>query len=271
MGSQLSKVDKFPSLVDTIVDRLDNAIMTGELPLGARLSEQSLAEELGVSRGPLREALRRLEGRHLIVRVHNLGARVATFSKEDISQSLVIREALEGVAARCAAETMANEEIAELEALLTTQAERVGKYESFASYHKSLKNDFHFRIIQASRNDRLIDMLLKDGFYLLRIYRYRFRLGDFPKRTPEAFSEHRAVLAAIAARNPEGAENAMRRHLRNANARLLQNFENLLPSSQDQESAPYSDRRSERHAPSIAKVRATSLGSDALGNSHPKS
>ena len=261
MGSQLSRVDKFPSLVDTIVDRLDNAIMNGELPLGARLSEQSLADELGVSRGPLREAIRRLEGRHLIVRVHNLGARVATFSKEDIAQSLIIREALEGVAARCAAEKMGDEEIAELESLLTTQAERVGKYESFASYHKSLQNDFHFRIIQASQNNRLTDMLLRDGFYLLRIYRYRFRLGDFPNRTPQAFSEHRAVLAAIAARDPEGAENAMRRHLRNANSKLLQNFDSLLASSQDQDSAPYSDRRSERHAPSVAKAKVNSVGS----------
>src|SRR5450759_2049743 len=120
MDSQFDKLREFPSIVDVVVDRLDKAILTGELPLGAHLSEQSLAEGLGVSRGRLREALRRLEGRHLIVRVHNLGVRVATFTKEDVSQLLVMREALEGVAARCAAVRMTDDEIEELGALVQT-------------------------------------------------------------------------------------------------------------------------------------------------------
>src|SRR5258708_17812431 len=165
MASQFERLEKFPSLVDAVVDRLDKAILTGELPLGARLSEQSLAEGLGVSRGPLREALRRLEGRHLIVRVHNLGARVTTFTKEDISQLLTIREALEGVAARCAAERMTNDEITELAALVTTGLDGSRKRQSFAEYHQSLDHDFHYLIIQGSRNSRLMDILLKDTFY----------------------------------------------------------------------------------------------------------
>ena len=246
MASQFERLEKFPSLVDAVVDRLDKAILTGELPFGARLSEQSLAEGLGVSRGPLREALRRLEGRHLIVRVHNLGARVATFSKEDILQLLVIREALEGVAARCAAEKMAEEEIAKLAVLVTTGPNGPSKQESVAQYHQSLDHDFHYRIIQGSRNSRLIDILLKDTFYLLRIYRYRFKLVDTPSRAPQATAEHRAILDAISARDPEAAETAMRHHLRNANAYVLLNFDTLLESWENEKPGPFSDRRNGR-------------------------
>jgi DNA-binding GntR family transcriptional regulator len=248
MGFQFDKIEKAPSLVDAVVDRLDKAILTGELPLGARVAEQSLAEGLGVSRGPLREALRRLEGRHLIVRVHNLGARVATFSKEDISQLLVIREALEGVAARCAAENMTDDEIAQLAALVTIRPDGPSKRESVAEYHQSVDHDFHYRIIQGSRNSRLMDILLKDTFYLLRIYRYRFKLVDRPSRGPEAMAEHRAIIEAISGREPEAAERAMRHHLHNANAYLLQNFNPLMESWEDKNSGPYSDRRNGRQA-----------------------
>jgi DNA-binding GntR family transcriptional regulator len=231
------------------VDCLDKAILTGELPLGARLSEQSLAEGLGVSRGPLREALRRLEGRHLIVRVHNLGARVTSFTKEDISQLLTIREALEGVAARCAAERMTDEEIAGLAGLAHNGLDQSRQRpQTFAEYHQSVDHDFHYRIIQGSRNARLMDMLLKDTFYLLRIYRYRFKLVDSPNRAPQALSEHQAILQAISDRDPDAAENAMRNHLRNANAHILKNFDPLLAMSESRNSGPYSDRRNGRPA-----------------------
>lgn len=246
MNSQLNKLQKFPSIVDAVVDRLDKAILTGELPLGARLSEQSLAEGLGVSRGPLREALRRLEGRHLIVRVHNLGARVTSFSKEDISQLLVIREALEGVAARCAAEKMTDEEIADLAALTPTGPDRSRKLEDSAQYHQSLDHDFHYRIIRGSRNSRLMDILLKDTFYLLRIYRYRFKLVDATNRAPQASAEHEAILQAISTRDPEAAEAAMRRHLRNANAHIIKNFDPVVASLESQSAGPYADRRNLR-------------------------
>jgi DNA-binding GntR family transcriptional regulator len=249
MVSQFDKLQKFPSIVDAVVDCLDKAILTGELPLGARLSEQSLAEGMGVSRGPLREALRRLEGRHLIVRVHNMGARVVSFTKEDISQLLTIREALEGVAARCAAEKMSDEEIAELAALVKTGPDGSKKnQEEFAEYHQSLDHDFHYRIIQGSRNARLMDILIKDTFYPLRIYRYRFKLVDSPLRAPQASSEHLDILDAIASHDPEVAESAMRTHLRNANAHIIQNFDPLLVSSESQIFGPYSDRRNVRQS-----------------------
>jgi DNA-binding GntR family transcriptional regulator len=93
-----------------------------------------------------------------------------------------------------------------------------------------------------------MDILLKDTFYLLRIYRYRFKLVDSSNRAPQASAEHRAILEAISNRNPEAAETAMRNHLRNANAHIIQNFDPVLASSENQNSGPYSDRRNVRQA-----------------------
>jgi DNA-binding GntR family transcriptional regulator len=258
---QIDRLQKFPSLVDAIVERLDRAILTGELALGERISEQTLAESLGVSRGPLREALCRLEGRRLIVRVHNLGARVVTFSKQDVCELLVIRESLEGIASRCAAETMTEEEIKGLWALVSPRPDGLQREESFAEYHQSLDHDFHYRIIQGSRNSHLLDILLKDIFYLLRIYRYRFKLWDLPNRTTEASAEHEAIISAIAAREPDRAEAAMRHHLRKSNAQIIENFERLLASSRD-EIGIHTDRRS-------ARKNIASLERDRTASIHP--
>jgi DNA-binding FadR family transcriptional regulator len=93
-----------------------------------------------------------------------------------------------------------------------------------------------------------MDILLKDTFYLLRIYRYRFKLVDSTNRAPQASAEHVAILEAISSRDPEAAETAMRRHLRNANAHIMMNFDHVHASLGSQNSGPYSDRRNLRQA-----------------------
>src|SRR5258708_4487961 len=90
------------SLSDKVFERLMEAIEKGELPFGSRIREASLARELGISRGPLREALRRLEGRKLVKHTPNLGVRVCDLSKSDIIEVFEMREALEGTACRLA-------------------------------------------------------------------------------------------------------------------------------------------------------------------------
>ena len=94
------------SLVDTLVERIEAAIMNGDLQPGSKISEQALATSLGVSRGPLREAIRRLEGRKLLERTPNIGARVASLSPGDLYEILQVREALEGMACGLAATNM---------------------------------------------------------------------------------------------------------------------------------------------------------------------
>ena len=206
------------SLVDAITRQLETAIVSGELLPGAKLSEQGLAKTLGVSRSPLREAIRRLEGRKLIERTPNIGARVAELTPGDLYNLLVVREALEGMAARCAAEAMTDDEIARLRALLSDHARQEEVAAGAGYFQQGGDFDFHFQIIRGSRNDRLIAMLCGDLYDLLRVYRYRS--STKPGRTKKALEEHAAIIEAISARDGDRAEETMRRHLRNARAHL---------------------------------------------------
>lgn len=223
MNNSLSSPVRAQSLVDSIVERLDAAIVSGELAPGSRLSEQGLATMLGVSRGPLREALSRLEGRKLILRTPNKGARVASLSPEDLDQLLVVREALEGMAARLAAERMSDEDVARLEGLLSEHGRHTSVRLGTGYYQESNDFDFHFRVIKASRNERLIGMLCGDLYHLLRVYRYKS--STMQGRARQALEEHKRIVAALRAHDPAQAEAAMREHVRNARSYLNQSIE----------------------------------------------
>ena len=202
------------SLVDVVAERIEAAIVSGELEPGAKLSEQALAASLGVSRGPLREAIRRLEGRNLLTRTPNVGVRVAKLSLKDLIDILLVREALEGMAAALAATRLSEAEIAALERLVESHGRQKSVAEGTGYYQESKDLDFHFRIVSGSGNARLRQMLTGDLYYLLRVYRYKS--STKPGRAQQALEEHRAVVAALRARDAEGAEQAMRAHLRHA-------------------------------------------------------
>lgn len=202
------------SLVDVVAERIEAAIVSGELAPGSRLSEQALAASFGVSRGPLREAIRRLEGRKLLERTPNIGVRVAALSLADLYEILQVREALEGMACALAAANMSNAEIAALQMLLNTHEQQKKVQEGTGYYQNSLDYDFHFRIVSGSGNARLAEMLMGDLYHLLRIYRYKS--STRPGRAQEALKEHREIVAALARRDASAAEAAMRTHLRNA-------------------------------------------------------
>jgi DNA-binding GntR family transcriptional regulator len=202
------------SLVDVVAERIEAAIISGALEPGSRLSEQGLAASLGVSRGPLREAIRRLEGRKLLERTPNIGVRVAALSLKDLNQILQIREALEGLACALAARNMTDAEIAALWKLLDEHERQKSVQEGKGYYQESKDFDFHFRIVTGGRNERLAQMLLGDLYYLLRVYRYKS--STKPGRAMKALEEHKAVVAALERRDPILAEQRMREHLRNA-------------------------------------------------------
>jgi DNA-binding GntR family transcriptional regulator len=208
------------SLVDELARRLEAAIFTGELTSGEWLSEASLAAALGVSRGPLREAIRRLEGRKLLVREPNLGPRVASVSIRDVEELLVIREALEGMACRLATQAMTDAEIAALADANTWQVgDAAGPRDLLDYYRGSAGPDFHVQIVRACGNERLAELLFGDPFHLLRLYRYRS--AATPGRLVAGRAEHRAILAAMAARDGEAAERLMRKHLQQSRQATL--------------------------------------------------
>jgi DNA-binding GntR family transcriptional regulator len=202
------------TLSDQAFTWLEEAIVKGEIPAGAKLDEVALARQLGISRAPVREAIRRLEGKKLVERVPQKGARVAALSSEELGEILLIREALEGLACRLAAERMTDAETAELARLLEQHSRERALAAGDHYYQRPGDYDFHYRIIQGSRNRKLVEMLCGDLYYLMRVYRYRSsaRIG----RAQEALEEHRVIVAAIAAHDGAAAEAAMRQHLSHA-------------------------------------------------------
>lgn len=202
------------SLVDAVTERLEAAIIGGQLVPGQRLREQVLAAELGISRGPLREAIRRLEGRRLLERKPNIGVSVSELSPQRLEDLLTVREALEGMACRQAAERITDDEVAQLRTLLDTHAQQREVTSGEGYYQQSGDVDFHFRIAKASKNELLVSMVIGDLYDLLRVYRYKS--STMVGRAANALEEHRAIVEALAARDPDRAEQAMRTHIRNA-------------------------------------------------------
>jgi DNA-binding GntR family transcriptional regulator len=206
-------------MIDDTVARLEQLIMRGELAPGARLPEQQLADALGVSRGPLREAIRTLEGRRLLERTPHAGVRVVQLSLEDLEQLLAMREALEGMACRQAAEHMTAPEIRRLRETATRieQLLEEGPQSIFAS---EADTDFHRQIAIGSRNKWIARQLCEDLYSLLLLYRLHAvrRPGSSAKVTAK---EHHAIIDRIHARDADGAEQAMRAHVRHSRDRLL--------------------------------------------------
>lgn len=196
---------------ETLTESLVEAIVNGEIAPGSKISEPELAKRYQVSRGPLREAIMRLEGLSLIERVPHVGARVITFSPEKLIELYAVREALEGMAARLAARHITEEELIGLKHLLSTHSNHIEEVEGSSYFHQHGDFDFHYRIIKASRNSKLISLLCNELYHLLRMYRYQSPRSQ--SRPKEALNEHKFILQAIENRDEELAEMLMRRHI----------------------------------------------------------
>ncbi len=200
------------TIADRVFEQLRQAIVEGEIPAGSKISEPEMAARYGISRGPLREAMRRLESTHLVERRPNLGARVVTLSSRQLIEIYLVREALEGMAARLAAERMSDEAIEELKDLMEQHRQDVAREFRQAYFQTEGDMDFHYRIVQGSGNRRLIGILCDDLYHLARMYRCQFGMGG--DRARDALKEHELVVDAIADRDGELAELLMRRHIR---------------------------------------------------------
>jgi DNA-binding GntR family transcriptional regulator len=202
------------TLADRVFTRLQDDIVLGVLPPGTKLGETELAARYGVSRGPLREAIRRLESRKLLERVPHVGTRVASLNVADLIEIYRVREALEGMAARLAAEQMTDEEVAGLRDVLAQHEQQQDLKEDTAYFQREGDLDFHYRIIQGSHNHTLIHLLIGEIYHLVRMYRYQF--STTANRPQKALAEHRRIIEAIEARDGEMAELLMRRHISRA-------------------------------------------------------
>ncbi len=217
------------TLADRVFEDIQAEIVTGSLAPGSKITEPGLAKRYGISRGPLREAMRRLEGRHLVTRIPHVGARVVSLSLEELLELYEVREAMEGMACRLAARKMPAHEVAGLRQLLEAHEAQSELQEGVAYFQKEGDLDFHYRIVRGSGNRKLVELLCGELYYLVRMYRYRFSATT--GRPLRAFQEHHQIVDAIEQRDEELAEMLMRRHIRasrnNVEKRLREQVETL--------------------------------------------
>ncbi|GIC07395.1 transcriptional regulator, GntR family [Vibrio cholerae] len=206
-----ASTEKESTKSENLTEYLIEAIVEGQLAPGSKISEPELAKQFQVSRGPLREALMRVEGLGLIERIPHIGARVIQLSPTKLVELYAVREALESMAARLAARNITEIELAGLESLLSTHSTHIDQVEGASYFHQQGDFDFHYRIIQASRNQQLIGLLCDELYHLLRMYRYQSPRSH--SRPVEALEEHKFILRAIRQRDEELAEMLMRRHI----------------------------------------------------------
>jgi DNA-binding GntR family transcriptional regulator len=215
------------TIADQIFAEIRQEIVEGRIPQGSKISEPELARRYGISRGPLREAMRRLESSNLVSRRANVGARVITLSSEQLLEIYHVREALEGMAARLAAERMPGAEVKELQTLLAEHRRQVELEQGRAYFQREGDLDFHYRIVRGSHNHRLVSLLCNDLYHLVRMYRCQF--GMVSPRARRAFREHAQIVDAIADRDGELAEILMRRHIRASRRSVEQRLEGEVP------------------------------------------
>lgn len=207
MSSQPVLLERAESISARTEAVLRDMLLRGEFKPGQRVNEVKTANALGISRGPLREALQRLASEGLVRLVSHRGAFVPDFSVEQVHELWELREALETMGGRLAAQRRSDDDVQELHSMLH-QTEATLTANSTEPYPREL--DFHQRVLILSGNQMLIDRA-REVFSLLHLA--RARSASSPARARAAFREHLAVTRAIEDRNVDAAGNEMRAHL----------------------------------------------------------
>ena len=204
------------SLAEQVFDRLETDILSGKYQHGEILTELGLVSDLGVSRTPIREALRRLEQEH-VIEMTSRGILVIGVSQQDLSDILEIRSRIEGLAARLAAERITDEQLAELRETIDLQEFYIPKHD--AARINGMDSKFHLLIYRFSGSGPLYDTLMP---LHKKVMKYRQASVENEVRSADSYQEHRLIFEAIAAHDGDLAEERMRAHIANAKA-FIQN------------------------------------------------
>ncbi len=211
------KLDSYKPLREIVFESMRDAIINGVLKPGERLMEIQLAEEMGVSRTPVREAIRKLELEAFVVMIPRKGAYVAGVSHKDVADVFEIRAALEGLAAGLAAERITEDEIEQMERVLLFEDGEETDLDKIVARD----TDFHALVYKASRNERLVQILAN-----LREQIQRFRATSLavPGRVLDAIKEHRSIVEALVQHNSEAAQELMTAHIVTAENVMFETF-----------------------------------------------
>ena len=214
------KLDSYQPLREVVCESLREAIRSGVLKPGERIMEIQLAEELGVSRTPVREAIRKLELEGYVVMMPRRGTYVASMSIRDINEIFELRTALESLSNGLAADHITDEELEHLQRLLVI----IGGYIKEGNIEKIVETDieFHDMMYHAARNTRLVGIIsnLRD-----QLTRFRTLSMSYPGRLEATIEEHRLIVEAIARGDRKAASKAAERHMENSEKTLLKAME----------------------------------------------
>lgn len=213
----------------TATDRLFQAITEDivecKLKPEQKLSEPEIAKKFGTSRAPIREALRRMEERGLVIHRPHQGYSVAAFSIEKLIEIFEVREALEGIACRLACERMSNKDIAKLKDIVRVHKQELNRNPNGGYSYQYQDIDFHFLIVKGSKNSMINKLICEDNYNMMLIYRNLHK--EIAGSGKQALKEHFRVLDALENRDGELAEILMRRHIIAAKSRAIQSYKRL--------------------------------------------
>ena len=210
------KFDTYQPLREVVCEALRDAIRKGILEPGERLMEVQLADELGISRTPVREAIRKLEQEGYVIMMPRRGTYIADLSIRDINEVFEIRTSLESLASGLAAERITEDELEKLQRLLV----QIGTHIKSGDMESIVRTDteFHDLLYQASRNTRLVGIIsnLRE-----QLTRFRTTSMSFPGRLKATLEEHRNIVEAIAQGDEKAARKAAEHHMEKSEQTLL--------------------------------------------------
>ena len=209
-------LDTYQPLREAVCETLRDAIRKGILEPGERLMEVQLAEELGISRTPVREAIRKLEQEGYVIMMPRRGTYVSDISTNDVKEIFEIRSALESLATGLAARRIEPDELETLQNLLIEIEGYIAKNDMEKIVETDIK--FHGLLYQVSRNERLVNIInnLKE-----QLARFRTLSMSYPGRLQETLEEHSEMVEAIANGDVSAARDAAEHHMERAEKTLL--------------------------------------------------
>ena len=216
--NKLLKIEGYDLLSKKVYRILKKEIIKGSFEPEAKVLEGRIADQMGISRTPVREAIRELAAEGFVILSPNQGVVVRSVSAENIREVLQIHSALEGLAARLSCEVINEEELKELENYANKMEKLANKKDLSAYSEVDLK--FHELIVNICRNKRLIEMRKNISD---QVQRYRIGSLSIPKRLKESLKEHQKILKAFKTKDPKKADSTSQKHIQNALKNILNN------------------------------------------------
>lgn len=225
-------IEKHLTLREKILETIRDAIMSGALKAGEKVSEPELAERFGISRTPIREAFRQLESEGYLTVIPRKGAVVVSFSQKDVEEFYAIKSILEGYAARRACENLTSKEIEKLQSIneRLRLLSKNGDVKNFFRVH----NDFHDLFIRSADNDKLHELI---NNLVRKFQRLRMASLSLPGRMRVSVEEHEKIIEAFRKRDAALSEKLVRKNAEYGGKVLMQGSKGIPALKPDELSA----------------------------------